>query len=423
MRIVLANRYLYPRGGDATYTLSLARLLRERGHEVICFGQDAPENDPALAAPILADPIDFPSLLRSGGLRSAVAVLARTIYSRHVKGRFAQLLDRARPDIVHLQNIHHHLSPSVIDAAAERRIPVVWTLHDFSVICPNGNLFSKGRPCEECRPARFHRMVVNRCKRGSLPASLMAAAESAVHRAIRVFDRVTIFIAPSRFLMAKLREFDFHPDRVAHLDNFVPKGPGNERARASGAPDPDALHDDYLLFAGRLIRDKGIATLLEAAGRWGVIPLVIAGDGPLREDVLEASDRLPNVRYVGPLDADHLRELQAGALAVVVPSVCYENQPYAVLEAFAAGTPIIGTALGGIPELVGEEERGLLFRPGDPDGLKRAARRLVEDRALVGRLGAAARVFARERLTPRRHYAGLMDLYGKALGREVGRAA
>ncbi len=422
MKVLLVNRYLYRRGGDATYTLSLARLLQEKGHEVVCFGLRAPENDRSVRAPVLVDPIDFPALLEAGGFAGALKVLRRTIYSREARERMEQVLDAERPQIVHLQNIHHHLSPSVIAAAYARRIPVVWTLHDYSVICPNGNLYSNGRTCEECRLARFHRMVVNRCKRGSLGASLVAALESAVHRAMGIFDRVDAFIAPSRFLAAKLRHFGFFPERVVHIDNFIaipavdPPGPPPAAKRVPGGP-------GYLLYAGRLAADKGIGTLLEAAGRWGDIPLKIAGDGPLRGVVLEACRRQPRIEYLGQVGPERVRDLLRGAVAAVVPSDWYENQPYAVLEAFAAGRSVIGSDHGAIPELLGDGERGLLFRPGDPDDLARTAARLAADPVGAARMGAAGFRLARERFSPQAHYDELTTLYERVQSGVVGDAA
>ncbi len=422
MKVLLVNRYLYRRGGDATYTIALARLLQQKGIDVVCFGLQAPENDPALRIPVTIPPIDFPVLMERSGLSSVFKVLCRTIYSREARARMEEVLDAERPDIVHLQNIHHHLSPSVIAAAAGRKVPVVWTLHDYSVICPNGNLFSRGRTCEECRPARFRRMIVKRCKRNSLPASLVAATESAVHRALGVFDRVSLFIAPSRFLAGKLEEFGFHSGKIVHLDNFIEPSPasapgGSPRRRDGGAG------RRALVFTGRLIADKGIATLLQAAERWGDIPLRIAGEGPLSDLVRAASLRCPAIEYLGAIDAARVSTLLTGSLGAVIPSISYENQPFGVLEAFAAGRPVIGASHGGIPELIGDEERGLLVRPGDPEDLVRAVHRLAADHSEADRMGQAGRRFVEERFSPQVHYDGLMRLYHRARNDEVNRAA
>ena len=228
-----------------------------------------------------------------------------------------RVLEEQRPDIVHLQNIHHHLTPSVITAAAARQVPVVWTLHDYTVICPNGNLWSKGSVCEQCRPLRFHRAVVNRCKRDSTLASAMAAVETTAHRLMGVFKNVRLFIAPSRFLQAKLRDFGFFADKVVHLDNFLPAASHQETTAPGGT----------LLFIGRLIEEKGIATMLEAADRFEV-PLVVAGDGPMRPLVEEACRRNRRISFVGHVGENDLRHLRQQALAVLVPSECYENQPF-----------------------------------------------------------------------------------------------
>jgi glycosyltransferase involved in cell wall biosynthesis len=413
MKVLLVNRHLGRVGGDATYTLQLARLLEERGHSVTAFGLQGNVAE-GLSAPILMEPMDFPGLLQRGGPAAALKVLGRTIYSPRARALMDRVLEQQRPDIVHLQNIHHHITPSVITAAAARRVPVVWTLHDYTVICPNGNLWRKGSVCEQCRPLRFHRAVVNRCKRDSMLASAVAAVETSAHRLMGVFRNVQLFIAPSRFLQEKLQDFGFFPDKVVHLDNFLPAA-----SRREATPPGRSL-----LYIGRLIEEKGISTLLKAAELWGEIPLVIAGDGPMRSNVEEACRLNRNISFVGQVGEQDLQALKGNALAVLVPSTWYENQPFSVLEAFAACRPVVASELGALPELIGEEEeRGLLFQPGDPQALAAAVRRLWAQPALAETMGVAAGAFVRERFSSNRHYEGLMQLYRRAGATGMDRAA
>ena len=422
MKVLLVNRYLYRRGGDATYTIALARLLQERGHEVICFGLRTPQNDPSLNVPVAVDPIDFPALLDRGGITSAIEVMRRTVYSYESKAKMEAVLDTERPDIVHLQNIHHHLSPSVISAAAGRQTPVVWTMHDFSVICPNGNLFSNGRVCEECRPTRFHRVIINRCKRGSVPASLVAAMESTVHRVIGIFKGVSLFIAPSQFVASKLCDFGFFPERIVHLNHFISRDDGSS-ASTSRQSELEKGMSGYLLYAGRLVPEKGIVTLLKAASRWGKLRLKIAGDGPLRDTVRQACRRNQQIEFLGWVGERQLRSLHQDAMGAVVPSEWYEPFGFAVVESLAMGRPVIGSAIGAIPELVGQESRGFLFRPGDPDDLARAVRELASDPARAAEMGSEGLRFVRENLSSDAHYERLMGIYSRALQRRIEDAA
>jgi len=410
MKVLLVNRHLGRVGGDATYTLQLARLLEERGHSVTAFGLQG-NVAAGLSAPILMEPMDFPGLLQRGGPAAALKVLGRTIYSLRARALMDRVLEQHRPDIVHLQNIHHHITPSVITAAAARRVPVVWTLHDYTVICPNGNLWRNGSVCEQCRPLRFHRAVVNRCKRDSMLASAVAAVETSAHRLMGVFKNVQLFIAPSRFMQEKLRDFGFFSDKVVHLDNFLPAASGQ------GTPPGGSL-----LYTGRLIEEKGIATMLEAAHRCEV-PLVVAGDGPMKPLVEEACRRNRRISFVGHVGEGDLQHMRRQALAVVIPSECYENQPYALLEAFASGRPVIASDLGSLPDLIGKEERGLLFRPSDPESLAVAIRRLAAQPALAETMGVAAAAFVRERFSSNKHYEGLMKLYRRAGATGMDRAA
>lgn len=403
MRVLLVNTRHYRGGGDSTYTFNVADILRGAGHDVSFFAMADARNLPDPNADLFASAIDFVALNRTKSPAGATRVLRRAIWSSEVREKFARLAERVKPDVVYVQSLHGHLTPSWLPEARRRGIPVLWMLHDYKLACPNTHLLidRTGELCEACTGGRFYAAPLRRCKKNSLAASGVAALEAYVHRRRGVTEMVDRFVAPSRFLREKLIEMGAVPAaRTAHLPYPVMRF-------AAGASEPGA----YLLFAGRLTAIKGILPLLEAARRVPQVRLLLAGRAD--EDLAARLPSLlpPNAQYLGLQTPGQLEPLLAGAAGAVVPSLWYENQPFAILEAFAAGRPVIASRLGGMAELVGNDERGLLVPAGDVQALGDAMVRLVTDRPLAARLGADALEYARGVHAPARHYDALMTLF------------
>jgi len=410
LRVLQVNTYHFRGGGDSSYTFNLADMLRARGHQVAFFAMRDERNLPDPNEDLFVDNIDFRDLNSRKGVATGVTVLRRAVYSSEARRRFARLLDRFQPEIVHLQNIHGHITPSVLFEARQRSLPVVWTLHDYKMICPNTHFLvdRTGEICEACGRSRYYQAVLRRCKKGSLLASAMAAMEAYAHRLMRVRSRVNAFLAPSAFLRARLIERGFPTERVVHLPHFVPPG----MFRDSG------LDDGYVLFFGKLRPIKGIAPLLQAAALAPEVPLILAGR--LAESLVHDLPGMlsPNVQYVGMKDGQELAHLVDRARAVVVPSLCYENQPLSVLEAFAAGKPVIVSDVGGMTELVTHEERGLLVPRGDVSALTAGLRWMMAHPADAREMGRIAQRYAMENHSADAHYEKLKRVY-----EQVGAAA
>ena len=402
MRVLICNTYLYRRGGAETYTLALADLLERQGHEVFFFGMNHPDNLPSTEQPFFVDHIDFAALHRNKTLASAWRVLSRSIYYVDAGKRVRALLDAVRPDVVHLQNIHAHLTPSIIPAIRKAGVPIVWTLHDFRLICPEHTFYSNGSICEKCRGGRFYNCTVNRCKKGSFAASAVASAEAYVHSAFGWCRGVDRLIAPSKFMLRKFTEFGWKRPQMDFVRNFLPE---------LGVPHPGG--QGYGVYSGMLRAIKGPRTLLRGLAAAGDPPFYIAGDGVLRAELERSAHDLGlrNVVFLGHLSGAQVRDVVANASYAVVPSECYENCPYAIMEAMAAGKPVIATNHGGMAELVEHEETGLLFALQDGDELGAMIRRLASDSALAARLGAAGRKVAEREFTAGAHYAALQSIY------------
>ncbi|MEX2245999.1 MAG: glycosyltransferase family 4 protein [Dehalococcoidia bacterium] len=417
MRVLQVNKFHYNRGGAETAYFATAELLERHGHDVIPFAMADDRNVPTPYDRYFVSNVELRE--ESGGVFDRLAVAGRILYSREAEHHLDRLLRDTRPDVAHLHNVYHQLSPSVLRALGRHRVPVVMTLHDYKLICPAYTLYTEGAPCERCRGGRFYQAVAHRCVKGSRAKSAICAAEGYLHGITGIYRRhVKFYVGPSHFMVRKVVEFGLDPRRVTHVPNFV---------------DPDAFRPGqsdgtYFAYAGRLENVKGVMTLLRAVRHSETARahrLLIAGDGEQRGE-LEAFCRatgLDNVRFLGHLSQGDLEPVVAGAAFLVAPSEWYENAPMSVLEAAARAKAVVASDMGGLPELVKDGETGLVFHAGDVDALRAAVERLLDAPPLAADMGRRARAFVEETFSPEVHYRQLMAVYERALGTRTQAAA
>lgn len=410
MNILIVNTFHFFGGGDSTYTFNLADMLQQKGHEVAFFAMQDGRNLPDPNSDFFVNHIDFKELNQSKSIFTGFKVASRVIYSRETRKKFAKVLDRFQPDIVHLQNIHGHIGPSVIFEAKKRNLPVVWTLHDYKMVCPNNHfsIDTTGEICEACRRNKYYQAIIKRCKKGSILASIMASIEAYAHRLMHLRERVDLFLTPSVFLRTKLLESGFSPSRVVHLPLFLPDEMFHGNIKDKG----------YLLFMSKLDPIKGIFPLLEACARVPKVNFIFAG---CVEETVErhVQQVLPkNANYVGMKHGNELRKLLLGARAVILPSLWYENQPFTITEAFATGKPVIASDLGGMTELVQHDERGLLVQPGNVNALVEAIQLINRHPEKTRQMGRKAQDYARKEHGAKNHYQRLMQIYNNIIERE-----
>jgi len=327
----------------------------------------------------------------------------QALWSRSAARDVAAAVRDLRPDVVHVHNTFAAASPSIFRAAARLGVPVVQTLHNYRLVCPAATLFRDGHPCTDCLhvPAPVP-AVVHACVRGSRRQSLVAAATIGLHRGIGTFSRkVDAFIVLTEFQRRLLAGGGLAEDRLHVVPNFLEPDPGPGTGERSG-----------VLYVGRLSVEKGIEPLLLAAaaapGR-----LEIAGDGPLAGVVREAA-AAGHVRYLGALAADAVADRMRQAAAVVVPSLWYEGFPMVVIEAYAAGTPVIASRIGSLEEVVDDGITGRLVGPGDGAALGAALIQATDDPAGTASLGVNARRRYEARYRGEAHLGGLLAAYGAA---------
>lgn len=404
MNFLFLNNYHYLRGGSERVYFGEMELLRARGHRVVPFSRRYPKLAPGEDVGRFAP--DLPPLRSPAGLREF-------IYSPTTKRCLKRLLGEFRPEVAHAHNIYGRLTTSVLDALREEGVPVVMTLHDYKLICPTYLMLSDGRPCERCRGRRFWWAALRRCHRQGLVPSVVYALEAAFNALLRKYERnVALFIAPSRFMIEKCAEFGLSRERFVHVPNFI-----DPREM-----EPSGEYGDHLVYFGRLSAEKGLLTLLRAFRlvKTRSARLILAGEGPMRGQLEREAQRLgleERVRFTGHLASGPLWELVRGARAVALPSEWYENAPFAVIEAMALARPVVGSRIGGIPEMVQEGQTGYLFEPGNAEDLAAKLELVLRaPRGELAEMGLRARRLAEERYGPEEHYRLLMEVYGRVRG-------
>jgi glycosyltransferase involved in cell wall biosynthesis len=409
MKILMVQTFYYYRGGDCTYMFNLSKLLEERGHEVVPFAMRHPQNLPSPYERHFTPEIDFPALLAEFSPRAAWTVLTHSIHNREARRNIAVLIDEVKPDIAHFHNIHSHLTTSIIGPLYRRGIPIVWTLHDYRLICPNTTFLSHGEICERCLPSRFYEVLLHRCKKESLTASLVAMLAIYYERLNRAPRRVQHFITPSGFLKGKLIEGGFDPGRITPIPNFVDLdayAPGEEK--------------HYFLYFGRLSHEKGVDTLIQAVAALDRGELWIVGEGPAGEDLRSLAAELgtERIRFKGYRRGDELKRILSGAQFIVLPSRWYENLPFSIMEAFACSRPVVASDVGGIPEMVEDGVNGYLFPLRDVDALVGRLGAMLDDPARRREMGRRAREKAERLYNREEHYRRIEEIYRRVLAEQ-----
>jgi glycosyltransferase involved in cell wall biosynthesis len=406
MKVLLVNKFYYLRGGAERSVFETKKLLEDQGHQVIPFSMVDERNEPSPYGKYFVDQVEFNTRHSIG---QKLNIVPRVIYYREARRRLERLLHKEPVDVAHLHNIAHQISPSILDSLRKYGVPAVQTLHDYKLVCPTYTLMAGGKVCQRCLGGRYYNAILQRCNKGSLTASLLNAAEMYTHRALGLYRRgIDLYLAPSRFLMNKLKEDGIFKGPVLYLPNAI--DPGRYRPRYDD--------DGYALYFGRLSPEKGVHTLIQAMKGLSDIELRIIGEGLQRDQLqrMVEQENLGNIRFLGPLYGDALKEVLSGARFVVVPSECYENCPFSVLESFAMGKPVLGAAIGGIPELIDSGADGWLFRPGDPTDLREKMRQLSRNSRELSAMGRRARRKVERRFGLELHYRKLMAAYRRVTG-------
>lgn len=398
MKILLVNKFLYPKGGAETYVLKLGEILRSHGHAVQFFGLDNEKNTVGNAVGACVSDIDF-----STGIRKNLKAPFRIIYSAQARKKIRLVLDDFQPDVVHLNNIQFHLTPSVIleihkyRVETGRKVKIIYTAHDYQLICPSHGLFDpQMQICEKCLGGNYTHCLKTKCVKNSRAKSLLGMVDAYFWKWSKAYSYIDTIVCCSNFLKSKLDTQQRFRAKTVALHNF-----------SDVFPEEDAGKEGYVLEFGHLSRDKGTNTLLEVAKRMPEVRFVFAGFGAAEQDIA----KVENAEYVGFKTGKELQLLIQRAAVSVCPSEIYENCPFSVIESQMYGTPVIGSRMGGIPELISEGQTGELFAAGDPEELESKLRKLLYTPGLLDQYSENCKAKTFE--TPDSYYEKLMDIYGE----------
>ncbi len=378
LRILVAHNRYRQQGGEDIVAEQEAALLEKHGHTVIRYTRDNRD-------------------LEERSLRAAIDA----IWSNDTVDQLSRVLKQSRPDLIHVHNAFPLISPSLYWTAARFDIPVVQTLHNFRLLCPQAMLLRKGQVCEDCLGRLPWRAVLRSCYRDSTAQSAVVAGMLTAHRSLGTYrNKISRYIALNRFCRDKFIAGGLPANKIAIKPNFadVP------------APDPLAGRNGAL-FVGRLSEEKGVRTMIAALPHSPSLRIDIVGDGPEREQAAQHTQ----VNLLGRLDSPSVFAAMRRHAYLVLPSLWYENAPRTVIEAFGSGLPVIASNIGALAELIRDGGTGLLFEPGSAESLARAMTWANDHPEAMLQMGRNARREFEERYTPDRNYAELLAIYSDTL--------
>jgi glycosyltransferase involved in cell wall biosynthesis len=363
MKILQVNKYHYYRAGAEKYYLDISNELKKRGYELAYFAMHDENNIESKWSKYFISKLDFHNL----SFKDKLKLPGRIIYSLEAKRKFKKLVEDFKPDLIHVHNIYHHISPSILNVAKKKNIPLVLHLHDYKIISPNYNIYSQGKNHWDYCGGRFYRCFFNKCFKNSYMQSFLVSLEYFIHHyLLNIYNKnVDVFIAPSLFMKKKTSLFSVPAEKIEIINNHIKDNEISKKASTKG---------DYWLYFGRLAKEKGIQDLIFALSTINDgSKLKIAGAGPYKKELenlilkLKLNDR---VEFLGKKQEQELKEIIRKSKAVVIPSIWPENFPFALLESIALGKPAIVSNNGGMPEIINHNENGFIFETGNSNDLK-----------------------------------------------------
>lgn len=373
MKVLLVNKFLYPNGGSETYIFKLGNYLVDRGHEVQYFGMEHEGRCVGNSVDAYTSDMDF----HGGSKLSKLAYPIKTIYSSEARKKIRLVLDDFKPDVVHLNNFNYQLTPSVIlevrkwEKESGNKVKIIFTAHDYQLICPNHMMNNPNTHtnCEKCVGGKFINCTKNKCIHGSVAKSTIGTMEAVYWNKINnVYKQIDKIICCSEFMKSKMDTNPIFKGKTIALHNFI-----------DGVEWRDTQKKDYVLYFGRFSKEKGIKTLVEVCKELPDVNFIFAGAGPLEGEI----NGVVNIKNVGFQTGESLETLIREARFSIYPSEWYENCPFSVMESQMYGTPVLGSNIGGIPELIQEDKTGELFESGNQKELKFAIEKLWNSKELT----------------------------------------
>lgn len=410
MNILIVNWTWYPSGGDWTTVENSIRLYEKNGFKVIPFSMQDERNFPTEYENYFVSKIDYKELNKRKTPVNYIRVLNRSIYSIEAKNNLKKLLNSVKIDIAHLHNYGLYLTPSILPVLKEQNIPIVWTLHDYGLICPAVSFVSNGNICEACKGGKFYNCTLKKCKKNSYQASLVASIQSYFYNIWNIDKYINYYICPSEFLRQKFIEFGYNANKLIKIFN-----PYDIESLNINTDSYASSHINYILYVGRLELIKGVRTLIDAMKNIHNTKLIVIGDGTQADyfKTYVSDNHIDNIIFMGQLKKEEVIQFIKNSKFAICPSECYENLPYSIVEAMIMGKPVIGARIGGIPELIIDGKTGLTFESGNVESLTEKINYLLGNPSEIISFGQNAKKYISELVNLDTHYKKLEYIFNR----------
>lgn len=411
MNILMANWTWYPSGGDWTYIESICKLYENKGHHIIPFSVKNQKNFPTPYDRYFLDEVNYKQYYQKKPIISGINTALKSIYSLEAKKKVKQLLNENKVDIAQLNSITNYHTPSIIPVLNKAKIPIIWRILDYRLICPNSTLFVNGKVCMECINNSYYKCIINKCKKQSLLASSLLAIENYAYSILPIYKQVDLFLFQSEFTRDMFVKFGYDIKKTHIIENPY-DGSGIQ---------PQYNGSNYILYFGRIEKEKGIYTLLDAMKSLPDIHLKVVGNGTEYLNCIDYSSKnsISNVTFLGPKWNAELEPLIKNSEFVIVPSEWHEPSPYVVLQSFSFGKPVIASQMGGLNDLIHDRVNGLFFKPGDANDLSGKIKSLISNKVLIKEMGEKAKQILDSKYSPERYYTDTMNVFTSLINSKI----
>jgi len=411
MNLLMVNATWYPSGGDWTYIDSICRIYEQNGIKIIPFAMKHERNFETPYSKYFVENVDYKELNKDKSLKNGLRVLTKSIFSIEAQKKLELLLSENDVNIVQLNNIHNVQTPSIIPVLKKKKIPIVWRVLDYKLICPNRTFLSNDTICESCFKTKYYNCTLKKCKKQSVLASMVASLESYVYSLLPYYNQVDQYLFQSEFTRDQFIKYGFDPAKAAIIENPYD----------AVAVDPNYSGNNYILYFGRISSEKGMTTLYEAMRLIPDIKLKIIGDGTaLEEGINYVRDLgINNIEFLGPMWGKELEVVLSACDFVVLPSEWYDPSPYVVLQSYSFGKPVIATRIGGLQDMIIHDKTGKLVEIKNSKDLSSSISTLFNDKQMISEFGKNARALLLEKYSTNRYFDFTKSIFDKLLTKHI----
>ncbi|MGE1111797.1 hypothetical protein CN978_11235 [Priestia megaterium] len=417
MKILLINKYYYIKGGSETYFFGLKQMLEKNGHEVAVFSMKDEKNFNTPYNKYFVENINYENDKMIEKIKNA----GKLIHSQEASENLSKLIQDFQPDLAHVNLIYHQLTPSIFHTLKKNKIPIVFTSHDYKPVCPNYKLLTNNHLCDKCVTGNFTHCFLNKCHKASSSFSFLLMIEAFYHRYKKSYHLADYIVCPSKFMLSKLEQAGFNKDSLIHIPNFIT----NDFSNYSIENDDLNLKNkrNSILYYGRLSKEKGLDFLLDAKREMdNKFTLEIVGTGPEEEHLKRRVhyENIKGVEFLGFKSGDELINLIKNCKATILPANWHEVFGLTIIESHSIGTPVIGSDLGGIGEIIKNGKNGFIYNNGDLKSLKKSISQLFDLNEKQYQEMASNSLNSSKKYKPEEYYKKIINVYSKLLQEKVG---